>query len=213
MCASLFSLHETVQAFEAAGIEYLHMDVMDGSFVPNYMLGTDFIKQMRKLSSIPLDIHLMVDRPEEKLDWFDIQAGEYVSFHYEATNHVQRVCAQIRNKSAKPMIALNPATPISVLEDVLPDIDGVLIMSVNPGFAGQKAIPQTAAKTARLKAMLENAGYPQVEIEADGNMSFENARIFRKAGVDIFVAGSSGLFIQGRELSACIREYRECISL
>jgi len=211
MCVPLFSMRETIHAFEAAGIEYLHMDVMDGSFVPNYMLGTDFIKQMRKLSPIPLDIHLMVDKPEDKLDWFDIQPGELVSFHYEATNHAQRLCAHIRQKAAKPFIALNPGTPVSLLEDVLPDIDGVLIMTVNPGFAGQKLIPQTIDKTARLKVMLLDAGYHSVEIEADGNMSCENAKKLREAGADIFVAGSSGLFLKGRALNDCIRDYRDCI--
>jgi len=211
MCASLFTLRESIRAFEAAGIEYLHMDVMDGSFVPNFMLGTDFIKQIREFSTIPLDIHLMIDRPEDKLSWFDIRPGEYVSFHYEATRHVQRVCAQIRDRSAKPMVALNPATPIVVLEDILPDIDGVLIMTVNPGFAGQKLIPRTISKTSELKAMLDKNSFPDIEIEVDGNMSFENAKILRKAGADIFVAGSSGLFIRGRELDDCIRQYRDCI--
>jgi len=153
----------------------------------------------------------MVDRPEDKLDWFDIQPGELVSFHYEATNHVQRVCAQLRRKSVRPFVALNPGTPVSLLEDILPDIDGVLIMTVNPGFAGQKLIPQTIGKTAKLKAMLQEAGRPYIEIETDGNMSCENAKKLREAGADIFVAGSSGLFMQDRDLNECIRDYRECI--
>ena len=211
MCAPLEKLAEYIQTFENAGIEYLHMDVMDGSFVPNLMLGTDFIKQMRRLSAIPLDIHLMVDNPEDKLEWFDIQPGEFVSFHVEATNHIQRACAKIRDKGAKPMLALNPATPLCVLEDLLDDLDGVLVMTVNPGFAGQKLIPQTIGKIKRLKQMLKTMGKETIEIEADGNTSLENSKKLREAGAGIFVAGTAGLFIAGQDLENNITAFRHCI--
>jgi len=211
MCAPLFELERCTRLFEREGIEYLHMDVMDGRFVPNYMLGTDFIRQMRKLSKIPLDIHLMVERPEDILEWFDFQMGEYVSFHFESTVHAQRVCAKIAATGAKPMLALNPATPLYVLEDLLPDLSAILIMTVNPGFAGQKLIPQTLDKIARLKAMLNAAKRPDMEIEVDGNVSEPNAKKMRASGADIFVAGTSSVFFSGRSIEENIKIFRDCI--
>lgn len=211
MCADIGLLPETLRAFEKAGVEYLHVDVMDGQFVPNLQMGTDYIKQLRRLSSIPLDVHLMVSRPEYKLEWFDFQPGEYVSVHQESTQHVQRALQFIRAKKAKPMLALNPATPLCMLEEVLPDISAVLLMTVNPGYAGQALIPQTLQKIERLKAWLLEKGRPDVEIEVDGNVSFENARKMRAAGADIFVAGSSSVFVKDLPLAAALQKLRENI--
>ena len=211
MCAPLFDLEKTIRAFEEEKIEYLHIDVMDGSFVPNLMLGTEYVKQLRDLTSIPLDIHLMVDRPEDKINWFDVRQGEYVSFHYEATSHVLRVCEKIREKGGKPMIALNPATPIGVLEDIMPSVDAILVMTVNPGYAGQKLIPQTMDKIVRLKDMVYEGGFNKMEIEADGNISPENAKKMRSVGVSVFVAGSSGLFFPGKDIRESVRAFRDCV--
>jgi len=211
MCAPLAELEAYIKIFERNGIEYLHMDVMDGSFVPNLMLGTDYIKQMRGMTRIPLDIHLMIEKPEDKLDWFDIQPGEYVSFHIEATRHAQRICAKIREKGAKPMIALNPQTPLCALEDLLPDLDGVLLMTVNPGFAGQKLIPQMPDKIARLRKMLADSDNGHIEIQVDGNTSPQNSKIMRESGADIFVVGTAGLFITGADMEKSIEEYRKHI--
>ncbi len=185
---------ETLAELERSGVGLLHMDVMDGQFVPNLMLGTESIRQLRKVTKIPLDIHLMIERPEDKLHWFDIQPGEYVSIHAESTKHLQRVLAQVRAYGAHPMVALNPATPLCTLEDVLDDVDAVLLMTVNPGFAGQKLVPQTLDKIARLRKMLDDAGRSDVLIEVDGNVSFETAPKMRSAGADIFVCGTSSLF-------------------
>jgi len=211
MCVPLQALEQTLRIFEQTGIEYLHMDVMDGTFVPNFMLGTDFIKQIRSLTTIPLDIHLMITRPEDKLDWFDIKPGEYVSFHYEATNHAQSLCTKIRDKGAKPMLALNPATPLAVLDELLPDLDGVLLMGVNPGFAGQKLIPQTIDKIKRLRQMLDTNGYTKTVIQIDGNTSEENVKKMRAAGADFFVGGTAGLFMKGYDLTERINNFRACI--
>jgi ribulose-phosphate 3-epimerase len=197
MCADLFRLDETIDIFEAGNIPYLHIDVMDGSFVPNLMLGTGTIRQIRENTHIPLDIHLMIEEPGEKIPWFDPRPGDYVSVHVESTRHLQRVLTKIRDLGAKPMAALNPASPLSALEDVLPDIDAALIMTVNPGYAGQKLVPQTLDKIRRLRAILDEGGFPHVEIEVDGNVSLENALLMRDAGANIFVAGSSLLFRPG----------------
>ena len=211
MCADIFALRATVELFERLGIEYLHIDVMDGSFTRNYQIGTDFVKQLRAKTKIPLDIHLMIDRPEDKLDWFDPQPGEYVSIHYESTPHVQRALQRIRDRGAKPMLAVNPATPLSAVEEVLPDIGAVLVMTVNPGFAGQKLVEGTLAKIKRLRGMLDTAGYPGIEIEVDGNVSFENAKRMSEAGAALFVAGSSSVFHAGAAIEENIRLLREAI--
>lgn len=211
MCASLFEIKKYIGVFESNNIEYLHIDVMDGSFVPNYTLGTDYIKQIRKLTWIPLDIHLMIERPEDKIDWFDIKPNEYVSIHYESTPHVQRAIDKIRSCGAKPMIAINPATPISAIEYLSDDINAVLVMTVNPGFAGQKLIPQTLKKIEELKKWLKSISRDDIEIEVDGNVSFENAEKMRKAGADIFVAGTSSIFTDQIEIDEAIKIFRKTI--
>ena len=206
MCADFLNLGEEIKVLEALNIEYLHLDIMDGSFVPNFTLGTDYVKKLKETTKIPLDIHLMIDRPEDKLEWFDFGQNDYVSFHYEATNHVQRTIAGIKGRGAKTMLALNPATSLCVLEDVIDDLDAVLIMTVNPGYAGQKLIPQTIDKIKRLRHM-----YPHIEIEVDGNVSFENAIKMREAGADIFVAGSSSIYSKSGNLEKNTQRLRECI--
>lgn len=194
------------------GVEYLHMDVMDGVFVQNLMLGTECIKHIRKISPIPLDIHLMIEQPEEKLGWFDIHPGEFVSVHAESTRHLQRALARVREFGAKPMVALNPATPLVMAEDVLDDVDAVLLMTVNPGFAGQKLVPQTLGKITRLRQLLDQCGKQHVRIEVDGNVSFENAVRMRAAGADMFVCGTSSIFSKSGTMEENTARFRACIS-
>ena len=212
MCVSEWQgSEEVLKKLEEGGIELLHADVMDGVFVANLMLGTDSIKHLRKASPIPLDIHLMIEHPEDKLDWFGIQPGEYVSIHVESTKHLQRALAKVREYGAHPMVALNPATPLCMIEDVIADIDGVLLMTVNPGFAGQKLVPQTLDKISRLRKMLDDMGRQDVVIEVDGNVSFENGIKMRKAGADIFVCGTSSLFTKDGNLEENIVKFREAV--
>ena len=211
MCADFMNLKECIRDFERNGIEYLHVDIMDGHFVPNFTLGTDFCKILKQETNIPLDLHLMVENPEEKLSWFEVGEGDYVSVHYESTRHIQRVLQQIKAKGARTMLALNPGTPLDVLEWLLPDLDAVLLMTVNPGFAGQKLVPQTLEKIAALRRMLDQRGYGQVEIEVDGNVSFENARKMSDAGANIFVAGTSSLFQKGVPMDESVKKLRAAI--
>jgi len=206
MCANVMNLEGDLKTLERLGVEYLHMDIMDGCFVPNYTLGTDYVRKIKESTAIPVDIHLMVDRPEDKLDWFSFGEGDYVSFHYESTAHTQKVIQKIIARGAKAMLALNPATPLCVLEEVISELDGVLLMTVNPGFAGQKLVVRTLEKIKRLRG-----AHPEIEIEVDGNVSFENAVKMRAAGADIFVAGTSSVFAEGT-LEDNIRKFRECIT-
>lgn len=203
---------DTLRTLESCGIELLHADVMDGSFVPNLMLGTESVKHLRAASRIPLDIHLMIERPEDKIAWFDPQPGEYVSVHAESTRHLQRALSRIRECGAHPMAALNPATPLCMLEDVLDDVEGVLLMTVNPGYAGQKLVPQTIAKIRRLRELLDAAGRRSVRIEVDGNVSFENGAKMRAAGADMFVCGTSSVFWKGAAVAENIAHFRQCLA-
>ncbi len=210
MCADILELKETLAAFERGGIESLHIDIMDGRFVPNFTLGTDYCRRLHEATSIPLDLHLMIEDPEQKLGFFPIRAGDYVSIHAESTRHLQRALAQIRALGAKAMVAINPATPLCTVEQVLDDIDGVLVMTVNPGFAGQTLIPATLKKLRALRELLD-ATRPEIEIEVDGNVSFENAVKMKEAGANIFVAGTSSVFRPDLTLDEGIRNLRAII--
>ena len=179
--------------------------------MPNFQLGTDFIKKLKGATKIPLDIHMMVKNPENKLDWIPFEEGDYVSVHYEACTHLQRALSMIRARGGKPMLALNPGTPLSVIEEVLPDLDAILVMTVNPGFAGQKLIPSTLDKIKRLRSYLDGKGYGHIEIECDGNVSFENAKKMREAGANIFVAGTSSIYAKTGSFEENIQKLREAI--
>jgi ribulose-phosphate 3-epimerase len=206
MCIDFAKMESTLRVFEENGIDYLHIDIMDGEFVPNYALGTNFCDQLRRLTSIPLDIHLMINRPDLKIDCFNFQPDEYVSVHWESTPHIQRTLTAIRAKGAKPMLAINPATPADVFKYLLPDIDGILVMTVNPGFAGQPLVPATLEKIRDIRKMLDENGYSNIEIEVDGNVSFENAKLMREAGATMFVGGSSSVFSIKDSLTANIQK-------
>lgn len=208
MCVDFAKIQETIDTFEKMGVEYLHVDIMDGEFVPNFTLGVDFCQKLRKMSRIPLDIHLMITKPENKLEWFAPQPGEYVCVHWESTVHLQRALAKIKSFGAKTMVALNPATPVAVIEEVLEDLDAVLLMTVNPGYAGQKLVPASIDKIRRMRAFLDEKGYSHVQIEVDGNVSFENAVKMRQAGADIFVGGSSSVFYKEDTVENNIRALR-----
>ena len=207
MCCNFIHLHKDLEIFERQGIELLHVDIMDGNFVPNFTLGVDFIKQLKKATKIPLDIHLMVEQPERTLDAFPFGEGDWVSIHVESTKHLQRVLAKVKERGAHPIVALNPATPLCMIEDVMDDIDGILIMSVNPGFAGQKLVPHAIDKIAETKKLLAKYGREDVEIEVDGNVNPANAIRMKNAGANIFVVGTSGIFFG--DMEANIQSFRK----
>ena len=214
MCVENASLTETLSVFDKNDIPLLHLDVMDGHFVNNFALGTDYCKGLKKYSNIPLDYHLMIERPENKLDWFCFGENDYVSIHAESTCHIQRAINTIKDRGAKAGLALNPATPLSVLDYMTEDLSFVLLMTVNPGFAGQQLVPQTLRKISDLRKLLDERGLFDCEIEVDGNVSFENARKMSIAGANIFVAGSSSLFIKnGKSLQENLYALNKIISI
>lgn len=211
MCADFLKLEKYIENFEKCNVDLIHVDIMDGNFVPNFTLGTDFVKRLKSITKIPMDIHLMIEKPETKIDWFDFGEGNYVSVHYEATRHLNKTITMIKNKGAKAMVALNPATPINVLESILDDIDAVLIMTVNPGFSGQKLVESTLKKIKNLRNFLDKEGYENIEIEVDGNVSFENAKLMNEAGANIFVCGTSSIFSQTGSIIENINSFRSIL--
>ncbi len=212
MCADFMNLGDELKKLEKGNIEYLHVDIMDGVYVPNYTLGTDFVKRLHAATDIPLDLHLMIDEPTAKLDWFELREGDYVSVHYESCTHIQRALNLIRERGAKPMLALNPGTPLTALEELMPYIDGVLIMTVNPGFSGQKLVTSTLGKITRCREMLDRNGFTGVDIECDGNVSFENAKLMKNAGANIFVAGTSSIYSKADTLENNLAKLRAAIA-
>lgn len=194
MCSDLIDLKETLRIFEEEKVEYLHIDMMDGSFVPNFGLGVDYIRGLRKLTNIPLDLHLMIKDPEYKFQWIGIKDTDIVSIHYESTFQVQRALDYLKPYGCKRFLAINPATPVYVLEEVLDYIDGINLLMVNPGHAGQKIVPSTIKKAQRVVDFLHSEGREDIAIEVDGNITCENASKLSKIGARVFVAGTSSIF-------------------
>lgn len=197
MCANLVDLRETIRVFEEEKVEYLHIDVMDGEFVPNFGLGVDYIRGLRELTSIPLDLHLMIKNPEYKLQWIGIKETDIVSIHYESTYQVQRALDWLAPYGCKRYLAINPATPVYVLEEVLDYVDGINLLMVNPGFSGQKIVPSTLKKAEKLKKLLVEHGKENMTLEVDGNITPENGHKLREIGASIFVCGTSSVFKGG----------------
>ena len=196
-CAHLALLAPDLQQLADSGVDYLHVDIMDGRFVTNFGLDFSMMQAIREVTSMPLDCHLMIEEPERYIDRTIAAGATFISVHLEATRHIQRTLQQIRDGGAKAGIALNPATPLSHLSYILGDLDMITVMSVNPGYAGQKLVPATLTKINDLDQLLSNAGYPQIEIQVDGNVSFEHIPSMVKAGATMLVGGTSSNFSQG----------------
>ena len=194
MCADALHLGKSLEELKDAGIQYIHCDIMDNHFVPNLMLPMELLTQLHQHTDIPFDYHLMTENPETIIEKLLIKEGDIVSVHYESTTHLQLLLEMIHKKGARAAVAINPATPISVLDEVLGDLDMVLLMTVNPGFSGQKIVPSSFKKISRLRKMLDESGYSSMPIEVDGNCSFENVPKMYAAGAEIFVVGTSSVF-------------------
>ena len=203
LSADFSRLGDEIRALETAGADYIHMDVMDGHFVPNITIGPLVVAAAKSTTTLPLDVHLMIENADCYVDAFAEAGSSLISVHPEACPHLQRTLQAIRDRGILAAAALNPATPLCVLENVLDDLDMILIMTVNPGFGGQKFIPAMLDKLRRLKAMLAAAG-KNIPIEVDGGIVIDNIRPVSDAGADIFVSGSG--ILNTPDYSATITE-------
>lgn len=189
LSADFLHLGRDIEMLNQSQAEWIHLDIMDGLFVPNISFGLPVVQAIRKATTKTLDVHLMIEQPERYITAFANAGADILTLHYEASRHLHRAMQQIRDAGMKAGVVLNPHTPVELLQDLLPYLDLVLLMSVNPGFGGQKFIPQILDKTVRLKKMIEKRGL-DVLIEVDGGVNAETARKLFDAGADALVAGS-----------------------
>ncbi len=190
LSANFIKLGEEIKAAEEAGVDMLHIDIMDGHFVPNITIGPFIVESIRQATSLPLDVHLMIEEPDTYISDFINAGADYVTVHLEASVHLHRTVQLIKETGVKAGVSLNPATPVWSLEHILPDIHLVLLMSVNPGFGGQKFIPQALDKIRILKKFIDEKGLTTL-IEVDGGINVDNAKDVASAGADILVMGSA----------------------
>lgn len=209
LSADFSKLGEEIRAVEKAGADLIHIDVMDGMFVPNITIGPLVIESLRKETSLPFDVHLMIEAPERYISAFRSAGSDYITVHVEACRHLHRILNQIRESGAKAGVSLNPSTPPSSIEQVLPDLDMVLVMTVNPGFGGQKFISSMLDKIAAVRRMIDSTGR-KILLEVDGGATLENAAQIKNAGADILVGGAS--VFKSPDYGAAIKGLKTAVS-
>jgi ribulose-phosphate 3-epimerase len=206
LSADFGRLAEQIQAVEAAGVDWIHVDVMDGHFVPNLTIGLPVLRAVRKITKLPLDVHLMISNPHLYIKEYIDAGADWLGVQVEAAWHLERLVQQIKELGAKATVVLNPATPLSSLEVILGEVDMVLLMTVNPGYSGQKFIPATLPKIIKLREMID---YQELDVllQVDGGVHLDTIDELVAAGVDVFVSGS-GVFDRG-DIAGNVRRLRE----
>ena len=190
LSADFARLGEEIKDVERGGADYIHVDVMDGHFVPNITIGPLIVEAIRPVTELPLDVHLMIENPDQYIEAFAKAGADYITVHVEASRHLHRTIQLIKSTGVKAGVVLNPATPVESLKHIIEDIDMVLLMSVNPGFGGQKFISSVLPKIRQVKELADSLN-PELEIEVDGGVNEETAKLCIEAGANVLVAGSA----------------------
>jgi ribulose-phosphate 3-epimerase len=209
LSADFTHLADEIAKVTEAGADMIHVDVMDGHFVPNFTIGPPIVKAIRKVTRLPLDVHLMMTNPEDFISEFIKAGSNYITVHVETCPHLHRTIQSIKEEGVKAGVTLNPATPLSSVEEILGEVDLLLIMSVNPGFGGQSFIPSVLEKLRRARKMIDERGL-NVELEIDGGVKVENIAAMSQAGADIFVSGSA--IFQSKDYKDTIQKMRASIT-
>lgn len=207
ICADFLSLEKELKKLKKGGIDLIHFDVMDGSFVPRFGLFPEILSLIKKITDLPIDVHMMVQNPEDYIKVFADGGADYFVVHAESDQHLHRTLKRIHEYGMKAGVALNPATPLTVLDYLLDDLDLVLLMAINPGIVGHKLIPQMIDKIADLKMKLQR--HPNVLIEVDGGVAFESAPEMVRRGANILVCGSSTIFKLDQKVDVKIKQFRK----